>query len=240
MSLTRGNVFLSSGILEDNSNLFLNGVNDQYVHMNFIYGIDGIDRDSNPNGKKFNQFMPSDNRGSAVYNKNFDITNSDTQQDILDACKLLRDKVCTAKACSGGKLIRPEGVTCFLEEFDTWLQATHSETRSTTANVLSRIKTFRSSTKPASEPITGSWEEIIGLVDGEIKYVNIPTFSSMLTLRPFKEKQEVRDVVDAVVKELSSTGHPTTGKVITEAGIAWTWMTTEKGLVDGLFLGFSI
>ena len=51
--------------------------------------------------------------------------------------------------------------------------------------------------------------------------------------------QEVRDVVDDLLTQLN-TGRATTGGVTTEAGIAWTWMITEYGLVRGLFTGFAI
>mmetsp|Transcript_6051 Transcript_6051/g.11498 ORF Transcript_6051/g.11498 Transcript_6051/m.11498 type:complete len:998 (+) Transcript_6051:160-3153(+) len=230
-----------TGLLEDNSNLFLGGVDDQYVKMNFIYGVSGIDRDKNPSGEKFNMYIPSNNRGTVVFNDNFDITNADTQNDILTACTTIQNMVCNAKACSGGKLARPSGVTCFMSEFDTWLSSTYSETRSglTGANLVARIKEFRADTKPQDDDIAGSWEETIGVVDGDIKYINIPTVSSMMTLRPVDEKQEVRDVVDDLLKQLD-TGTASTGGVITEAGIAWTWMVTEYGLVNGLFTGFAI
>ena len=110
-----------TGILDDNQKLFLGGVDDQYVKMVFAYGIEGIDRDKNLSGERFNIYKPNENRGSVIFNTNFDITNALTQADILAGCQLLRDKVCNAKAYSGGKLARSGGVTCFLEEFDTWL-----------------------------------------------------------------------------------------------------------------------
>ena len=134
-----------TGLLEDNSNLFLGGVDDQYVKMSFVYGITGIDRDSNPSGEKFNMYIPSNNRGTVVFNDNFDITNADTQNDILTACTTIQNMVCNAKACSGGNLARPSGVTCFMSEFDTWLTSTYSETRGglTGANLITRIKEVR-------------------------------------------------------------------------------------------------
>ena len=95
-----------TGLLEDNSNLFLGGVDDQYVKMNFVYGVTGIDRDKNPSGKKFNKYIPSDNRGTVIFDSAFDITNYDTQQDILTACTTIQDWVCNAKACSGGAAYR--------------------------------------------------------------------------------------------------------------------------------------
>uniref|UniRef100_A0A7S2QV85 SSD domain-containing protein n=1 Tax=Triparma pacifica TaxID=91992 RepID=A0A7S2QV85_9STRA len=230
-----------TGILDDNQKLFLGGVDDQYVEMIFAYGIEGIDRDKNPSGEKFNVYKPNENRGSVVFDSDFDITNAQTQIDILNGCQLLEDRVCNAKACSGGKLVRPGGVTCFLEEFDTWLTDEYSETRSIldSTTMTTRLLKFRDSTKPIEDPIAGSWKEIIGVVDGEIKFVTIPVVSSMQTLKPVDQKEEVREVVDALLLEMN-TGNEATGEVITEAGIAWTWMITERGLVDGLFTGFAI
>ena len=126
-----------------------------------------------------------------------------------------------------------------MSEFDSWLSSTYSETRSqdySGTTFITRLKEFRADTKPAEDPIAGSWEETIGIVDGDIKFINLPTVSSMMTLRPVDEKQEVRDIVDELLKSLD-TGRATTGNVITEAGIAWTWMVTEYGLVNGLFTG---
>ena len=73
-----------TGILDDNQKLFLGGVDDQYVKMVFAYGIEGIDRDKNLSGERFNIYKPNENRGSVIFNTNFDITNALTQADILD------------------------------------------------------------------------------------------------------------------------------------------------------------
>ena len=121
--------------------MYLAGVDDQYVKMAWAFGIEGIDRDTNDNGKPFDIYVPNENRGTVVYDSDFDITAPATQQDILDTCELLRTTTCTVKACNFGKLSRDEGVTCFLEEFDLWLTETHSEARAdiTGAEVKARL-----------------------------------------------------------------------------------------------------
>jgi predicted RND superfamily exporter protein len=78
------------------------------------------------------------------------------------------------------------------------------------------------------------------VIDGEIKFVKIESVSTMLTLQPVDDKKEVRVVVDAMIEDIDASSAATTGKLITEAGIEWTWMETEQGLVDGLFNGFAI
>jgi predicted RND superfamily exporter protein len=108
------------------------------------------------------------------------------------------------------------------------------------ADFLSRISDFRINTKPANDPIAGSWEETIGLIDGEVKFIQIVSVSTMLTLMPVDDKKDVRKVVDSVLDEVNDGAASTTGKLLTQAGIEWTWMNTEQGLVDGLFNGFAI
>ncbi len=230
-----------TGVLDDNGNLFIGGVDDQYVKMNFAFGISGVNRDKNPSGEKFNIYIPGENRGTVVFNNNFDLTNPSTQQDIMDACEAIRTHTCNAEACNFGMLARSGGVTCFMDEFDTWLtDKSVDRTSLTSSEFKAELLDFRTNTKPASDPIVGSWEEMIGFIDGEIKFVNIPFTSTMLTLRPVDKKQEVRKNVDKLIDSINDSAAPTTGKVIDEAGIEWTWMVTEQGLVDGLFIGFAI
>ena len=232
-----------TGLLEDNANLFLAGVDDQYVKFSWAYGIEGVDRSENGNGKEFSRFEPNINRGTVQFNEKFDITNADTQEDFLAGCNLIRTKPCTASSCNFGYLSRDGGVTCFLEEFDAWLTTTYSETRSAldSAATTTRLLDFRENTKPNKEPLTGSWEDVIGVIDGKIKFVRILSVSSMLTLQPIDDKKEVRAVVDSVIDTLNTDHNSeTTGDIITEAGIEWPWMITEQELVDGLFKGFAI
>jgi len=127
-----------TGILDDSQKLFLGGVDDPYVKMIFPYGIEGINRDYNPNGKKFSIYEPNDNRGTVVYNTNFDITNAQTQTDVLNGCQLLRDAVCDKQTCADGKLVRTGGVTCFLEEVRRGERSKGREERSDNHILLKR------------------------------------------------------------------------------------------------------
>ena len=234
-----------TGFIDDNSNMFLGGTENQYVTMNFYLGIDGIDRNDNAGGGSFNIYEPNTNRGTVMFNDDFDITNSDTQADILNACQELRDQPCTVKGgCENGKLVRFEGVVCFLEEFDAWLISDKSTTRGalSSADFLTHLTEFRADTKPKSDPIVGSWESQIGVIEGKIKFITIQAVSSMQLLLPVDVKVDVRKAVDDVLEKinLSSKDHPTTGEMKTEAGISWTWMITELGLVESLFQGFAI
>jgi len=124
-----------TGLLDDNANMFLAGVDDQYVKFSWAFGIKGIDRDSNDSGEKFSVYKPNENRGTVIYDASFDVTNVATQQDILDACELIRTKQCDATACNFGALSRDDSVTCVLEEFNAWLSTEHSETWTSAADI---------------------------------------------------------------------------------------------------------
>ena len=116
----------------------------------------------------------------------------------------------------------------------------HSLLPSNRQHPQARLLEFRSDTKPSRDPVVGSWESTIGVVDGDIKFIKIMSVSTMLSLQPVDDKKDVRAVVDKVLEEINTGAAATTGDVITEAGIEWTWMETEQGLVDGLFTGFAI
>jgi predicted RND superfamily exporter protein len=234
-----------TGILDDNSYLFLGGSNDQYVPTTFNLGIEGVDRNDNPSGVKYDIYQPSINRGTTIFDADFDFTNSETQDDFLTLCAALRTQECNAIGCSLGKLIRPDTVVCFLEEFDAWLISDKAGTlRSslTGDQFLALLVEFRRDTVPSNSIVSLSWQKHIGFIDGELKYVQIPAYTTMFTLLPLEEKKSVARVLEDMIDKLEDefTSKETTGKILNEAGIAWTWMVTEEGLVTSLFQGFAI
>lgn len=229
-----------TGFLDDNDQLFLSGNDEQYVEMYFAWGISGIDR-----GPDFSRYSPNGYRGVATFDSNFDLSDDASQVHFLKACQLIRDAPCTAEGCSGGGnkdiLVREGTVSCFMEEFNDWHLATYSVTTSAASlsktEFVNRVTTFRATETPLNG---GNWEEDIGLVDGEIKFVRVRTISTLLKLQSTEVKTDVRDFVDTLLSSISKDAPTTFSSILNDAGAEWTFHATEQGLVTGLFIGFAI
>jgi len=236
------NEHMFDGVIDTLTSGFTSGTDANYVPMSFTWGIDGIDRDVNENGEKFNKYKPNVNRGSSIFN-NFDFTDKDVRNHIKESCQLMREQLCPADGCNFDTLIIPDKVVCFIDELEDWHSATYGNSIDDVSDdeLLVRVKKFRKETKPASSPIVGSWEKYIGFVDDKLEYVMVTATMSMYTLQSIDTKRFVLTSLEELLEKIDKLPEAQkAGKVLTESGIAWTWMDTEQGLVDGLFNGFLI
>lgn len=97
---------------------FLSASTDDYVKATVAMGIEGIDRSD------FVRWEPEDNRGTAIFNPDFDLSTTAAQEFFLQTCEALRTKQCDLDGCQSGStpatLVLPGGVSCWMESFRTW------------------------------------------------------------------------------------------------------------------------
>jgi len=230
-----------TGFEDLNSDRFLSGGEDEYAEMSIVLGISGISR---PNYVRWN---PADNRGTATFDETFDLRSRRAQNAVQSLCDVMRDAPCDVEACVGGfgTLVRPDTLECFIEDFDKWYVDAYNSSlpdsytkkdRPTGDEFIDLLKEFYE----AGEDTSSS----VGFVDGELKYVEIPFTATMLGFQPFVTTlsyyEAVHEALDAAVADLGEAGEDLGENPFVYAGRHFTWVVTEKALVDGVLQGFAI
>lgn len=164
------------------------------------------------------------------------------QNFIVETCEKIQTLPCNAVACkaSNSLLARPETVECWLKDFHTWHNRTYNgQAIPSDETFYDRLKLFRS--HPSNKKKNGSpWKNEIGFIGGKLKYIAITFTSSLRFPASSGAAEPVYEVAKAFVNELKDIAPPSASSIIQEAGWQWTWMRSEQGLVQGVFLGFSI
>merc|ERR1719181_2318061 len=147
---------------------------------------------------------------------------------------------------------RPSGSTrprrstvCFLEEFQAWHAATYdgATTYDLGAETFdARLSTFRETTAPTNEVnVVASWKELIGFVDGELRFVRVDAKLSVIEEGAMDKKKrrlgQFNDLVDRVER---AGGAEFLGDDLFHSSEAWVWYKTQTALVKGLLLGLSL
>mmetsp|Transcript_12945 Transcript_12945/g.30536 ORF Transcript_12945/g.30536 Transcript_12945/m.30536 type:complete len:695 (+) Transcript_12945:1702-3786(+) len=224
----------------DGSVKFLTSSGDSYPMMNLVWG-------AKPDIKRpnFDPYKPDDNRGKAVLDKNFDLSDPQAFNAVADACAKLRVKTCgKSKACDPlGTMVRPDSVTCAVDEFETWHLAQYGASATdrgqggvTAADFYSRLLTFRETTTPAADPY-GSWEDLIGVVDGKFAYLVVQGSATVSFQAINGDKGELLEVSEELVSELEK---PPTARHVLQVSTLWVWYATNVALIEGMITGLAI
>jgi hypothetical protein len=218
-----------TGLGDQSTNNFLAGADDAYENGRLYLGIKDLHRDS------FSVWKPDQNRGLAVFDPAFDLSDPEAQQALLSLCEDLRVAPCAAAGCTRPpRTLAAEGtVSCFLEA----LKAEHNGTLPTGEAFLPALLRWRDETEAGGEAA-----RMIGLIEGELKYVRI---DYEMTLLNGQTPAIVREVYEEHIGFLASSFLPTAPPSLATifpftASRAYTWMVTQKRLVDGIFTGFTI
>jgi hypothetical protein len=173
-----------TGIGDKMLNDFLMGDSGLYTKIDFVFGIGGIDRTG------FDKYKPDINRGTPLFDKDFNLASSNAQTHLLSACNSIRKRTCSVSGCSGGLgyLNRPNTTVCFMEQFIDWHYAqadtgaapapTAAGLRApipvggageiTVAGFSDRLLKFRSESTPLDAegaPMLGkTWDDSIGYI----------------------------------------------------------------------------
>jgi len=215
-----------TGLLDTLSKDFLSGPDNAYTAGSLTWGVTGIDR------SMFDKYSPGENRGTALFKKDFDISSNETHQVLLEACKSLRTKKCDSVGCmdSSGMLVRKGSVKCWIEEMQTY----YNGTLPLGDSFLEKLKEFR------KDDAYAQYAPMIGLVNGELKYVSIDFKYTLESRQPMDSVLNVKAVVKEIVDDLNKKAPESLGDTFPVAGIWFTWIQTEEGLVNGMYLGFAI
>jgi len=92
-----------------------------------------------------------------------------------------------------------------------------------------------------------TWKETIGIIDGKLKFVTVPFTATLLKMQPLTTKDGVRVHMNKFMNSMQAENglagqktEKTLQSLMITADRFWVWAATEKGLIDGMFLGLSI
>lgn len=204
----------------------------RYPTVSLLWGLDHLSR------PKFVRYEPEKHRGDVHYSAPIRLHETAAQQQVLYACDQLRTS-------DGGALTRPGSTVCFLEEFQAWHAATYdgATTYDLGAETFdARLSIFRETTAPTNEVnVVASWKELIGFVDGELRFVRVDAKLSVIEEGAMDKKKrrlgQFNDLVDRVER---AGGAEFLGDDLFHSSEAWVWYKTQTALVKGLLLGLSL
>jgi hypothetical protein len=94
---------------------YMQGTDDAYAGVNVVFGIKGVARGN------FNQYVPSENRGEAVFDHAFNLAAPACQRVVVSACEDIQTLACDSNACKPlATMARSNTTRCFMTEFRDW------------------------------------------------------------------------------------------------------------------------
>ena len=232
-----------SGFLGDMQEDYIVGAASEYCEVFYTFGVDGLGKED------YNEYEPDYKRGFPKWSDAFDLYDAAGRGAMLDFCAAARAAPCGADECALGLLHLPGSVTCFYEEFEAWKAAGLGTPGVALGNATrgefdGEVRLFRSTTYPGmvyGAQFDGtSWKDYVGVVDGSLRYVTVPTYLTMKLNRGIRARKKV---INRVVKftEAQQGLLPAQGGHLSYDG-AWQflWCDTFIELRASLFEGFYI
>eukprot|EP00931_Biecheleriopsis_adriatica_P025761 TRINITY_DN1574_c0_g1_i1.p1 TRINITY_DN1574_c0_g1~~TRINITY_DN1574_c0_g1_i1.p1 ORF type:complete len:1112 (-),score=207.49 TRINITY_DN1574_c0_g1_i1:443-3733(-) len=216
---------------------FVAGTADDYLTLQLSFGVQGVDR--SPGDKSVDPWKPHLFSGVQIWDDAFDLAKPEAQDFLRGFCARLRVAPCSQEVCADGLLFQntSSAVSCFIEEFDAWNGGKRSEGQ----EFLKLLAQFRREQKPLHK-LNGraTWEDQIGFVEGELRYVKIQAQMTARSFLPSRLKEGVLNDLEEWLEEESLQAPASVGTILQTAGFDWIFYALEKALVDGLFNGFAI
>jgi len=98
------------------------------------------------------------------------------------------------------------------------------------------LKQFRSTQHPFGDS-SKRYDELIGFIDDQVKFVGIRARMTMELLEPYKVKNPIEDRAKKFVKTIQK---PDTARSVFAWTWDWTWSPSQEGTITGMTLGMSI
>uniref|UniRef100_A0A7S1S6E4 Membrane transport protein MMPL domain-containing protein n=1 Tax=Alexandrium catenella TaxID=2925 RepID=A0A7S1S6E4_ALECA len=218
---------------------------EQYAETYFVWGLGEMDFGT------FNEYKPDDHPATVRYDASFDLSTRAAQQAFLDTCQQLRTLRCDLPGCKGGQSSyvmqsgRSHAVSCVLEDFQRWLNATQSMSALPQgAAFVPLMERFRNEASPrdyAELPaiVAAHYHNIVGIVNGRLQHVAIKVRSNMLKMEPYGTGEKVRTLAQDFAQGLIPS-MPASMKSLKVASQQFADFDLGQELVSGLFSGMAI
>lgn len=99
-----------------------------------------------------------------------------------------------------------------------------------------RLLAFRTDTAPADHP-TASWQDLIGVIDGEVRYISVEAKMTITEEAPNSWRSEVLEICERLVRNLDT---PATARTVIMVSSIWDWYATQNALLEGMLGGLAI
>lgn len=226
---------------KDLTNAYLSADDAAYEPVSLTFGIAGINR------KGFDEYKPGYNRGVAVFDDNWDLSHPACQKAIVKMCDGLPTQACSSDACEPTELlVRASSTECFMTDFRTWANATYGEDTYLLNQIdfMTRLDEYRTTETQVLNP-DRNWQELIGFVGGNLKFVTVEFLSTMESQIAMSDKFAVEDAIMDMLNTVKAYDECTTGgcdcsSLMFSSPYAFSWMRSEKGLLVGFYQGMFI
>jgi len=216
---------------------YVAGSDSQYNTLTIAFGITGVDRDADPG---VDQWKPHKFYGVPLFDPSFDISSNASQQYMREFCQRLRSASCPEKGCQPvGKLVlqSTSSVSCFIEDFDLWTGPARYEG----AAFKNKLVQFRNATTPRfTVGSINSWEEPIGLIGSQLRYVMVHAKISLKVWKGDTIKEPVLNRIETFLDQERALAPAGLKSIKQTVPFDWVWLSTNQGLIRGMFLGFAI
>lgn len=208
---------------------------DYVAAVNIAWGLEGM------NLKGTDRWNPED-IGTVVYDNSFDMSAPEAQLHIHQVCQDVKRAPCFAEACENGTLVRYGEARCFIDGFKSWLEG-QGKTFPVPA------KDFFPSLVEWSqlETTMNTYRDQIGLFPDDelggnlkLKFVMLEFNSTFTPPKSQMRTEKVFQRWEEVMREANSGAPPGVDNGFQSTDFAWTWMITQKELVEGVKLGVTL
>eukprot|EP00924_Labyrinthula_sp_SR-Ha-C_P008221 snap_masked-scaffold_11-processed-gene-6.37-mRNA-1 protein AED:1.00 eAED:1.00 QI:0/-1/0/0/-1/1/1/0/982 len=196
-------------IKSDSANLFAGVSENEYVRVFMTLGIEGVDRSD------YDFMDPNGFRGTAVFDKNFDIAPSENQEFFIQICKNLRELPCLGDdgekltACSSPDTdLAVLSVDCVLEDFYQFYLETHPSDFSSVEQAGTFLQELGDSDKTQFleelEFFTTQIDvrNLVGFFDSSLSFMTIIYTTTVRQRISLKDQSEYFDMVTEFKDEL--------------------------------------
>jgi len=189
------------------------GEDDNTIQVSFVWGIKGISK------KGVSKWDPS-NRGTNVYDDDFDMSSTTNQQRILDICASLRTN----------SLVKDQKVTCWVEDF---LAAQNGGSPVAQANFYTELETYLQTTNGKNQYSSGE----IGYINGTLLFMRIYALAVTEPYQGYKIIEPVYDKWEDLRKSFNEGSAAGVNNCFQTGEFHWASTFTQKAFVSGAIVG---
>jgi predicted RND superfamily exporter protein len=202
-----------SKLVDSLRNDYHTGENDDTIKVSMIWGIKGLDR----NGVGT---WEADNRGTIVWDSDFDMSSTANQQRILDICNDLKSNA----------LVKSETVTCWVQDF---VDAQNGGSPVAQANFYTELETYLQTTDGQNQYSDNQ----IGYINGTLYFSRIEALSQAKAFTGYSNLYPVYEDWEDLKNQYNKNSPSGVNNALQTAEIHWAFLISEKEFVNGAIQG---
>lgn len=209
----------------------------RYMRGNLYFGIAGVW------APDYSSWEPAKNRGTVVFDENFNITTPEAQQALLELCGALEVEDCIPRGeserlevCSRPPhtLVSTDTVSCFLRDFkEDRIEEGLDPALPTGLGFYDELYSW------LQQPGNGRHFDNVGFVNGTINFVRVPFRYTAQVGIPVAPMRQIFDRSKQFLTTHYTNPPPTLGSAFFHTGY-FSWLETSEELVNVVISGFYV